>query len=118
MKLSKVLVLFCCSNGAKGITSTFTNLALQEYRINRQIAQNKRGQPARHRYRQAMGSGQAMTFAELLSAVNKAQVSVDAHRRGPSSGRRFGPKFGGRIRSGTLEAFRRMQEVVGSYIKN
>ena len=118
MKLSKVLFLFCCPNGAKGVTSTLTNLALQEYGINRQITRNKHGQAVRHRSGQAMGLGQAMSFAELLSVVKNAQIAVDAHRRVPSNARRFGPKIGGRIRSGTMKAFRRMLKVVGTYLKH
>ena len=117
MKLSKVFILFCCPNGARGVTSTFTNLALQEYKINRQIAQNNNHQAALHRHSQSVGSGQAMTLAELINLVKKAQMAADAHRRGPSSRRRFGPKVGKRTQGGTMEAFRRMQKVVGTYIK-
>ena len=119
MKLSKVLTLFCCTNGANGITSTITNLAIQDFKINRQIAQNKLSQAGRHRSgRHRSGrhrSGQAIGFAELLDKIKKAQMAADARRRGQNN-RRFRPKVGGRIQGGTMEAFRRMQKVVGTYV--
>ena len=135
MKLSKVLTLFCCTNGANGITSTITNLAIQDFKINRQIAQNKlsqagrhrsgrhrsgrhrsgRHRSGRHRSGQTMSSGQAIGFAELLEKIKIAQMAADARRRGQNN-RRFRPKVGGRIQGGTMEAFRRMQKVVGTYV--
>ena len=84
------MILFCCTNVAKA----FTDLALQEYKIDRQIAKNNRRQGVRHRHRQAMVPGQAITFAQLLNLVKEAQMEVADHRR-----------------------FHRMQKVVATYNK-
>jgi len=118
MKLTRVLILFCCTNGAKGITSPITDLAIQEYKINRQLAQIKLNQAGRHRSSKALpiGSGPAIGFAELLKQIKKAQRAADARRRGENNLRRSRQKLGGRIQAGTMEAFRRMQKIVGTYV--
>ena len=113
MNLIKVITLFCCTNVAKGITSTITDPVLQEFKINRQISKNNHRQGVRHHHRQAIVPGQAITFGELLNLVKEAQKAVTARR--VSSGRRFRPKVGGRTRIGTMDAFRRMLELVATY---
>ena len=118
MKLTKVLISFCCINGAKGITSSITDLAIQEYKINRQIAQNKLNQAGRHRSSKALpiGCGQAIGFAELLEKIKIAQRAANARRRRKNNLRRSRQNLGGRIQAGTMEAFRRMQKNVGTYV--
>ena len=87
--------------------------------MNRQIAQNKLNQAGRHRSGQRslpIGAGQAIGFAELLQEIKIAQRAAAARRRGEKNLRRFRQKLGGRIQPGTMEAFRRMQEIVGTYV--
>ena len=63
-----------------------------------------------------IGSGQAIGFAELLEKIKIAQRAAAARRRGEKNLRRYRQKLGGRIQTGTMTAFRRMQEIVATYV--
>ena len=114
MQFIKVLVLFYCTIQAKVITDV-SEPWLQEYKINPKISRNKHLQGARHRLRQAMVRGQTITLTELLNLVEYGQMAVAYYPWKLSSGRRFGPKIRGRPRSGTMDEFREMQKLVGTY---
>ena len=113
MKLTRVIILMCWTNGAKAVTSPITGMALQMYKTNRQIAQNKLAQAGQHR-QQTKGPGTSLGFAELLQKIQTAQIVVAARRRCRN---RFGPKVGGCIQRGTMEQFRRMKQLAGSYVQ-
>ena len=86
--------------------------------MNRQIAQNKLNQAGRHRSGQALptGSGQAIGFAELLQKIKIAQRAAATRRRGENNLRRLRQNRGGRVQTGTMEACRKMQEIVDTYV--
>ena len=117
MKLTQVITLLCCTNQARGVTSPITALALQQFKVNRQIAQNKLAHAGRHR-QQAKGSaiGPAIGFAELFQQIKIAQKMADARRRCQNR-RRFGPKVSGCARRGTMNQFRKMQILAGTYVQ-
>ena len=118
MKLILITIVLCCIHQSDGVTSTITNLAIQDYWINRQIAENKLTNAGRHR-QQTIGPVQAIGFDELFQIIEAAQMVVDArHRcekRCSRNCRKFGPKVGKCNKTGTMDKFRQMQELASSY---
>ena len=109
MKLTLIITLLCCFHEASG--GPITNLALQEYWINRQMAQNRLPKAGRHR-QQTLVPGQAMEFEELLQLIKTAQMVADSRRRCQNrcsqNCRQFGPKVA-QCNRGTMHQFRRMK---------